>query len=908
MATKKLLKRATTTIIAPALAVALSAASAHTYSFDLNNQLSSDLLDLSNLSKAGTIRANRFLVKYKENTSPNLINSTLANFQIESVSKLFKGYSNLGLTSANLSKWHIVDFSKGQNLQSAFAQLINDPNIESVTPDFQLETNLTSNDLGDQLWGLNNTGQTAQKQSYNTDTERYSSHYEAGTPGADINAVNGWDIKTDSSDVVVAVIDTGIDYNHDDLRNNMWVNTAEIAGNGIDDDNNGYIDDVYGYNFVSDTSDPMDYFGHGTHCAGTIAAEGNNGIGITGVSWNARLMAIKVLNDEGKGYVSDIAEGIIYATNMGAKVSNNSYGAFMENKELYGIAVYSPVIDAFKAANEAGMVAVTSAGNSRANLDDTANTYGELTAAYPSGINLSNIISVAATDADDQLAPFSNYGFADVDMGAPGVGILSTIPGNEYGLKSGTSMAAPHVSGAAALLIAQNPDLKPYEVRAILMKSGDSIAALEDITISGKRLNLAAALEYISDEPSECDSFSTSLSTHKTAGRAYTETETSGGTCWGTFCWGQTTTTTYYAQGSDEELGNLASTTVTLIETAPGYYTTQGVCAGGSDLPPVIEIVGEINDYILVGSTYEDAGAVATDREDGDISTNITISGYVDTNTVGNYPLTYEVTDSAGNQAVKITRFVNVRDNDGAPHIYLVPVDEKLGTDSFAKITKGAQWIEPGYYAWDMIDGDLTSQINAPSLDTNNDGFTALKYTVTDSQGNTTTEYRNVAVLDQNKPFIMSSKTPMNRNTFTSADLVEYTEDMQDYDENENCTYYNITSMPVDQADGVNGTITSTGEVNLCEAGVYDINLSFTDTDGFTDTQTIRVTVIGEPGSDLTCATANNTDHIAAGRATLKYNVLVYANGSNDYLGMSSDTTSLEETSAGNWTKVTSCQ
>ncbi len=900
---KNLLKRSS--IIAPALAFAISATSTSVFSFDFNSSIPTDTYSFAELSQSGQIHSNRFLVKYKENTSQDLISSTLATFKIENVSKLFKGFSNLNIDATNLTNWHVVDFTKGQNLQNAFNQLINNPNIESVTPDFQVTANLSSNDLDEQLWGLNNIGQETQKWVFDEENQTYNKFFEAGTPGADISAINAWDITTDSSDIIVAVIDSGIDYYHEDLTSNMWVNPGEIAGNGLDDDGNGYIDDVYGYNFVSDNGDPMDDFYHGTHCAGTIAAEGNNGIGITGVSWNARLMAVKVLDDNGAGYISDIAAGIIYAANMGAKVSNNSYGSFMKNEELYGKAVYFPIIDAFQAANEAGMVAVTSAGNSRANLDDVSYVDGELSTSYPAGINLSNIISVAATDADDQLAPFSNYGFADVDMGAPGVGIYSTMPGNKYGLLSGTSMAAPHVTGAAALLLAQHPELEPYEVRAILMQSGDSVSSLEDITISGKRLNLTAALESISDDVQECDSYSATLSAHETAGRVYKETETTGQTCWGTFCWGGTTTTTYYALGSNEELGSLATTTLTLYENATDIYSTQNTCAGGSDLPPLIELNGEVNDYILVGTAYVEAGATATDREDGDISANITISGYVDTNTIGNYPLTYEVTDSAGNNAVKITRFINVRETDGAPHIYLVPIDDKANGDAFPMIAKGATWSEPGYFAWDMIEGDLTSKVSVPTLDTSINGFTAMKYSVTDSNGNTTTAYRQVAVLDPNKPFIMSTKE-YDYNTFSSEDLIEYTEELQEYDENGNCQYFNLLSMPVDMNDGVNLSVQRSGEVNLCETGVYDISLSVTDTDGYTDTQTVRVTVTGS--DEPVCVTALNSEHVSADRATLKYNVLVYANGSNNYLGMSGDTTSLEETSAGVWTNVSSCQ
>ena len=892
-------------ILAPALAVAISAAPSHAATFNLDNSIPTGTYSIQDLSQSGKIRANRFLVKYKENATQDLINSTLAAFNIENTTKLFKGFANLNIDTSNLAKWHIIELNKAENMQNAFAELLKNPNIESVTPDIYIKANLAPNDLNQQLWGLSNAGQEAQKWAWNEETQSYDKFFEAGTAGVDISAEEAWDIKTDSSDVVVAVIDSGIDYNHEDLANNMWVNPGEIADNGIDDDGNGYIDDIHGYNFVVGNGNPMDDYGHGTHCAGTIAAEGNNGVGVTGVSWNARLMAVKILDQNGGGYLSDIAEGIIYATNMGAKVSNNSYGTFFTDGELFGRSQYIPIAEAFEAANEAGMVAVISAGNAKTDLDDLTDIDGELSGNYPADLEISNIISVAATDADDQLAPFSNYGFASVDIAAPGVGIYSTMPGNEYGLMSGTSMAGPHVAGAAALVLAKNPELKPAEVKAILMQTGDAVAAMEDITVSGNRLNLAAALSYMSDEQVEqCDSFTSTLSAHETAGRAYSESETTGQTCWGTFCWGGTTTTTYYAQGSSEELGSLATTSVTLYETSPGYFSTQqGTCAGGTNLPPVIEMNGDESIYMAVGTTYQEAGAVATDREDGDISANITTAGYVDTNTIGNYPITYEVADSKGTPAVKVTRIVHVREDDGAPHIQLA-IDDKssAGGEGFTKIEKGSSWTELGYFAWDLVDGDLTSQVSAPTLDTSVDGFNAMEYKVTDSQGNSTSAYRIIAVLDQNKPFIMSSINPMDRSSFSSADVVEYTVDLQET----NCGSFYVTSMPVDLVDGVNGSITREGEVNVCEAGVYTINLSITDTDGYSDTQTIRVTVQGEDSG--TCVTAVNSEHVTANRANLKYNILVYANGSNDYLGMNTDTTSLEETQPGHWTKVTACE
>jgi subtilisin family serine protease len=210
---------------------------------------------------------------------------------------------------------------------------------------------------------------------------------------------------------MVGVIDTGIDYNHPDLAANVWTNPLEIPGNGIDDDGNGYVDDVHGYDFVNRDGDPMDDHGHGTHVAGTIAAVANNGIGVAGVSWHAKVMALKFLDAGGSGWVSDAVEALNYATDMGAKITNNSWGG----------GEYSTALrDAIAAANSAGAVFVAAAGNSANNNDATP--------FYPAGYEGPNVIAVAATDASDTLAVFSNFGRNTVQLGAPGVGIYSTVP------------------------------------------------------------------------------------------------------------------------------------------------------------------------------------------------------------------------------------------------------------------------------------------------------------------------------------------------------------------------------------------------------------------------------------------------------------------------------------------------
>ncbi|MEL7083369.1 MAG: S8 family serine peptidase [Cyanobacteria bacterium J06597_1] len=310
-------------------------------------------------------------------------------------------------------------------------------------------------------WGLNNTGQTG------------------GTPDADIDAPAAWNIRTGTQKILIGVIDSGVDYNHPDLKDNLWINPGEIADNGKDDDGNGYVDDVYGYDFANNDGDPFDddSEGHGTHVTGTIAARGNNAAGVTGVNWNARIASIKFLDENGVGTTFNAIKAIEYASAIGVDLSNHSW-------EEGGFA---PALrDAIATAGKQGQLTIASAGNTASDTDRDP--------AYPSSYNLDSVISVAATNDRDELAGFSNFGAQSVDLAAPGVDILSTLPGNSYGLLSGTSMAAPHVTGVVSLLLAEFPDLSPAEIKQILLNSVDPIPELADKTVSGGRLNAYKAL------------------------------------------------------------------------------------------------------------------------------------------------------------------------------------------------------------------------------------------------------------------------------------------------------------------------------------------------------------------------------------------------------------------------------
>ncbi len=360
-----------------------------------------------------------------------------------------------------------VNVAAGISITQALDSVRRLSNVDFAEPDYRVTADATPNDSSfGSLWGLNNTGQSG------------------GTSDADIDAPEAWNTTTGSGTFVVGIIDTGIDYRHPDLAANMWTNPDEIAGNGIDDDRNGYVDDRYGYDFANNDADPLDDNGHGTHVAGTIGAVGNNGVGVAGINWRVKLAALKFLDADGSGYTSDAVRALDYAVREGMRVTNNSWGGGGDSAALRS---------AIQRAQAAGSIFVAAAGNDGRNND--------VTVSYPGSYPYDNVVAVAATDRNDRLASFSNYGATSVDLAAPGVSILSTTPNNSYSTYSGTSMATPHVSGAIALLWDRNPTWTYRQVIGQILSTVDPVTTLTGKVASGGRLNIARALGGSGTQP-----------------------------------------------------------------------------------------------------------------------------------------------------------------------------------------------------------------------------------------------------------------------------------------------------------------------------------------------------------------------------------------------------------------------
>ena len=395
-----------------------------------------------------------FLVKFKPSVDKSRVAAALGKSSLAQVGS----YRSIpGLRRVRLQP--------GVQLAQAKTALEQSADVEYVEPNYIVSARALPNDPEfPRQWGLHNLG------------------IDFGIADADIDAPEAWDITTGSANVVVAIIDSGVDYGHEDLAANIFSSAQDCNSNGVDDDGNGYADDCHGIDTANDDSDPMDDVGHGTHVAGTIGALGNNGIGVAGVAWQVRILPCKFLGSDGTGSTADAIECLDYIATLKARgvnvvASNNSWG---------GLEMSLALQDAIAAQRELGVLFVAAAGNE---LEDN-----DVQPAFPCSYDLSNIICVAATQPGDVRPTFSNYGSSTVHLGAPGEGVLSTLPGNQYGFADGTSMATPHVTGVLALLAAQAPARDWRALKNLVLASGDPLANLIGWTITGRRLNAHHAL------------------------------------------------------------------------------------------------------------------------------------------------------------------------------------------------------------------------------------------------------------------------------------------------------------------------------------------------------------------------------------------------------------------------------
>lgn len=389
-------------------------------------------------------------------------------------------------------KMFVVRMAKDGIVSAAITKLKSESKVEIAEPNYVMRAFDLPNDTDfAKLWGIKNTGQA-------------DSSGQTGTPNSDVNVVPLWEQGFKGSrNVLVAVIDTGIDFTHPDLKDNMFVNAGEVAGNGKDDDGNGFVDDVNGWNFAANSNASKDDHGHGSHCAGTIGGVGNNGMGVVGVNWEVSLLPVKFLDASGGGSLQGAIESINYARLMKANIMSNSWGG-----GGYSEALKKAIED----ARDAGIIFVAAAGNESNNNDSSP--------TYPAAYDVANVIAVAATDNRDTIAGFSNFGTRTVHVAAPGVKVYSTVKDGGYDTYSGTSMACPHVAGVSALLLAANPTWTVAEIKDRLIKTSDKVPALRKKVMAKGRVNAYNAMHGIvppSDEPEESawlDFAATAESTH----------------------------------------------------------------------------------------------------------------------------------------------------------------------------------------------------------------------------------------------------------------------------------------------------------------------------------------------------------------------------------------------------------
>jgi subtilisin family serine protease len=442
--------------------------------------------------------ARRLIVKWKPGAGAEQIESLRSSFSARTFSTLKK---------VGNGRTEVLVIPAGRKAADVVRQLKQSGLVEFAEEDQIMHAYVHPNDPGylrGQQWGLLNPGSNSPQMAATAEAPSARAWLlpkekpvtvrlprQAGTmaaatlnpesAGVDIHAADGWNVQTNARRVIVAVVDTGVRYTHEDLAANMWRNPGEIPGNGVDDDNNGVVDDVFGYNAVANSGDPMDDVGHGTHCAGIIGAVSNNDAGISGVAWNVQIMACKFLGTNG-GSTSNALMCLDYAARMGAVIISNSWGSKGEPSEALKSTVQQ--------LNDAGILFVVAAGNDGQDID--VHTY------EPAGLDLPNVVTVGSIDADGRPSNFSNYGIDKVHLFAPGGKILSTFNQDDasYTRLSGTSMAAPFVTGALALLKTRSPfQDRPAALVQRLMNSLRPLPSLDGKCKTGGMLDLQALLE-----------------------------------------------------------------------------------------------------------------------------------------------------------------------------------------------------------------------------------------------------------------------------------------------------------------------------------------------------------------------------------------------------------------------------
>ncbi len=393
-----------------------------------------------------------YVVKFPENESEAKVvkkSFSIANYSEKSRTQKY----SLIVSSANVKSLSLGSEVKEYNEAEDACLELKELGALECSPNFELKmSSVTPNDTYyANQWAFSSTG---------------------------LNIGDTWKTTTGNKNVVVAVLDTGVDYTHPDLADNMWVNPNEIPGNGIDDDGNGYIDDVYGANFINDTGDPLDDNGHGTHVAGIIGAKGNNGVGVAGVNWNTSIIALKFLTSTGSGSLYNAIKAYEYLSDLknngvNVRVVNNSWGGGGYTQSLYLV---------MKSLADSGVILTVAAGNDALDND----TVG----VYPANFDIDNLVSVAATTSTEDLAYFSNIGATSVDIAAPGYSIASTFPGSRYVYMSGTSMAAPYVAGALALVIGKETSLNASEAITRLYETGREATSLSGSIATGRIVDI----------------------------------------------------------------------------------------------------------------------------------------------------------------------------------------------------------------------------------------------------------------------------------------------------------------------------------------------------------------------------------------------------------------------------------